>query len=183
MFEVEQRCFITEDKYNELIEKFNKDLKSTSQITYYYSGDKDFRIMVTKDYVQMWLKEGKMHDDSREEYVVKIDTNYKKDLRKILQSLGYSIEIKWYRKRNETNYNGYFITIDYTVGYGYIIEVEKKIDDEKLVEQTKKELLGLLEEFGVSITPKDEFNKRFADYKLNYKDYTSNIDEDEFIGV
>lgn len=183
MFEVEQRSFISEEKYNELINRFKDKLNYNAQISYYFSGEKDFRIMLTKDYIQMWLKEGKMHDDSREEHVVKLDNTNKNELLALLNCLGYNVEIKWFRKRNEMDHNGYDLTIDYTVGYGYIIEVEKRIDDESLIEQTKKELIGLLNELGVDISAKEEFKNKFEDYKLNYLNYTSDIDEEEFIRV
>ena len=73
-------------------------MKEERQITSYFKGDVDFRLMNTSDYLKLWLKTGKIHDDAREEMSVIIDKKYEKDLLKMLDILGYEIEIKWYRK-------------------------------------------------------------------------------------
>lgn len=57
MIEVELRSFITKEKYDELIAKYN--VEAQKQITYYFDTKQDFRMMKTKDYTQLWLKTGK----------------------------------------------------------------------------------------------------------------------------
>ncbi len=181
MIEVEQRGIVTEEIYNKLISMFKKEIKTTKQITYYFSGEKDFRLMMTKDYNQLWLKEGKMHDDAREEIVVKIDPSYKDSILNMLKALSYSVKIKWYRVRNEVKYKGYDLTIDYTVGYGYVVEIEKIIKKDSMINDTKEELIKVLGELGITPSNKEELNKVYEYYKENYITLTKNIDEEEFI--
>lgn len=137
MIEVELRSFINKDKYDELVKKYNADFQK--QITYYFNSEQDFRMMKTKDYTQLWLKTGKMHEASRVEKVVKIDNKYRNDLEGMLELLNYDVDIKWYRTRSKIKIeNDAEMCIDYTVGYGYILEIEKQVKDESDVEEAKK---------------------------------------------
>ncbi|MGE5456632.1 MAG: CYTH domain-containing protein [Ignavibacteriales bacterium] len=184
MFEVEQRSFISKEKYNELINDFkNKKVKfnESKQITYYFKGDTDFRIMYTKDYTKMWLKKGQIHDDAREEMEVLVDNKYRSDLSKMLECLGYEVEIKWFRKRLEGSYQDIKLTIDYTAGYGYIVEVEKIVTDESLIDETKNKLVDILKSFNIEISDKQEFKDKYSDYKINWSKYTNDINEEKFL--
>jgi adenylate cyclase class IV len=184
MIEVELRSFISKETYEQLLsrlenEKYN--IKETRQITYYFSGDKDFRLMTTKDNLKLWLKTGFIHDEARGEMTVIVDNEYKDQLLSMLTFLGYDIEIKWYRVRNEINYNNIDITIDYTHGYGYIIEAEIIVDDESKIEQSKDILKNLFNQFDIEVTDKQIFKDKYNDYKINWGEYTRDIDEDEFL--
>lgn len=184
MFEVEQRSFISEEEYNKLIKCFTDNkvvFNESKQITYYFKGDIDFRIMYTNNYTKMWLKKGQIHDDAREEMEVLVDNKYSLDLSKMLECLGYEVEIKWFRKRLEGDYQDIKLTIDYTVGYGYIIEVEKIVTDESLIDETKDMLCDILKSFNIEISKKEEFKEKYNDYKKNWKDYTKNINEKKFL--
>ena len=184
MIEVEKRSFITKEKYEDIIVKLKKDnvdMEETNQITYYLKGDTDFRIMFPNDFTKMWLKKGNLHDDAREEMEVKVDNQYKEDLIKMLSALNYEVEIKWFRKRIEATYNSYYLTLDYSIGYGYIIEIEKLVEDEKEIDDVKQELESTLKALGVEITPKEEFNIKYQDYKLNWNSYTKEVNEAVFL--
>src|SRR5690554_4711723 len=107
MIEVELRTFLTNKQYHDLTSFFislDYDIKETRQITYYFKGEKDFRLMITTDYLMLWVKTGHIHDEARNEMIVKIDPKYKDDLIKMLHFLGYEEEIKWYRIRRELSY-------------------------------------------------------------------------------
>lgn len=184
MIEVEKRSFVSEEKYNEIIRKLQNeryDLTEVKQITYYFKGDIDFRIMLTKDFSKLWLKKGEIHDDAREEVEVKIDNEYRNELLKLLNLLGYEVEIKWFRKRIETQYKGYYLTIDFSAGYGYIVEIEKMVEEESLIEKTKIELENILIDLGIDISPKEEFVEKYKDYKINWYEYTKSVDEELFL--
>lgn len=59
MIEVEKRSFISKTKYDELVKYFrdnNYNIKEEKQITTYFKGDVDFRLMKTPDYLKLWLK-------------------------------------------------------------------------------------------------------------------------------
>ncbi len=180
MIEVELRSFITKEKYDELISKYN--MESQKQITYYFDTKQDFRMMKTKDYTQLWLKTGKMHEESRLERVVKIDNKYRNDLESMLELLEYNVDIKWFRTRTKVDLEqNAQMCIDYTVGYGYILEIEKQVSDQLNVEEAKRLLEKDFNELGITISKKEDFDKKYKDYVENWKEYTKDVNEEEFL--
>ena len=184
MVEVEKRSFITKDKYDSLIDYFksNKyDILAEKQITTYFKGDTDFRLMNTPNYLKLWLKKGKLHDDAREEMEVIIDKNYEQDLKKMLDILGYEVSIKWYRTRIELTYKDFKVTIDYSISYGYIVEFELLVDDESKIEAAKESISMMFKEFNIDQTPKEVFDDAYNNYKINWESYTKNVDDNIFL--
>lgn len=184
MIEVELRTFIDESKNNELLKYFEqKDIEviNQKQITYYFKGDQDFRLMLTNDFCQLWLKRGEIHDEAREELIVKVDNKYKDDLIGMLKLLGFDIEIKWFRVRNSLVWNNIDVTLDYTHGYGYILELEKLVEDESQIESGKEILNKGFEELNIKMSEKQLFKEKYEDYKINWEKYTSEIDEMLFL--
>lgn len=178
--EVEMRTFIDEKTYYELLDKY--DSIQERQITTYFDCKQDFRLMVTNNYCKLWLKEGLLHDDFRNEYEVKFDIHYINSLKGMLENLGYKEEIKWYRKRNIINIDTLTLTIDYSIGYGYIIECEKIVQDENQVEDAKLMISKFFNEIGINtISKKEEFSNKFSDYKLNWKKYLEDINDEIFL--
>ncbi|MBU1975581.1 MAG: CYTH domain-containing protein [Nanoarchaeota archaeon] len=169
--EVEIRSFIEKKKYEELIEFFKKEgkfLGEDYQETYYFDCEQDLRIQKNNSGCKLWLKKGKIHDDSREEHEVQCKREDFEKLEALLIALGYNVEIKWFRKRHRFDWNGIKVTVDYTKGYGYILELEIMSNEE-----SKKETLELLREKLLSLeieeTPKEEFNVKYEEYKQNWK--------------
>ena len=63
--------------------------------------------------------------------------------------------------------------LDYTKGYGYIIELERissEKEKEKIFEMLKKKLIKL----NVNLTPKEEFDRKYKYYKKNWKKLVEN---------
>ncbi len=183
VLEVEQRSFISEEKYHELIAYFKEqgvNFTETKQVTYYYLGEIDFRLMKMVDKTKLWLKGGQIHDDVRKELEVFVENEYRDTLEEMLAILGYQVEIKWFRKRLEGEYQGLALTLDYTVGYGYIIEIEKLVANENLVTDAKKELIDFFQKLKIPITDKADFQKKYEDYRINWRNYT-NVDETAFL--
>ena len=182
MVNVEIRSFIKPEKYKELIEKYNNILHTEKQISYFFNSKEDFRFMKTKMYSEICLKEGKMHDDIKSEKIVKIDSKYNNNMEYVLNDLGYIPQVKWFRTRSKANLDfGIDLCLDYTVGYGYIIEVSKNIEDNSKSDLTKIELGNYLESLDIDITSKDEFNKKYNDYVLNWEKFTQKVDENNFL--
>jgi len=89
-------------------------------------------------------------------------------LEEIFRSLGHGVEIKWFRKRNTFLWEGISVMLDYTKGYGYIIELEKMSDlDNK--EQTLVMLRDKLKKLDIEETPKHIFKDKYEHYKNNWK--------------
>ena len=170
--EVEARSFITKEKYLELIDFMKKHaefLKEDNQITYYFSGDVDVRIQKNDFFSKIWIKEGNIHDEHRKETEIRFAKERFEALEKLFLALGYEIDIKWFRKRNEFKWKGITVAIDDTKSYGYIIELEKMSSGGDK-EEIYKELLTRLDELGVIITPKEEFARKFKEYKDTWRE-------------
>lgn len=174
MIEVEIRSFIDDDQYRRLDYFFSKNAKlivDDEQETHHLSGEKDLRIQKNSRHSKIWMKGGKIHDDQRDELELKMETEKFPLLEKLFRELGYETEIKWFRKRKEYEWNGITVCLDDTRGYGKIIELEKMIDsDDK--EKTLELLKSRMNDLNVTLTPKEEFNEKYEDYKKNWKKRT-----------
>ena len=180
--EVEVRSFISEEQYNQLLAFMHKNaelIRKDNQTTYYFSGEKDIRIQKNNFFSKIWFKEGKIHDPHRKETEIKFEKEKFEELEKLFLALGYKIDIKWFRKRNLFSWNDVSVAVDYTKGYGYIIELEKmsnKEDQEKIYQF----LQNKLSELDINLTPKEEFEKKFNHYKENWRTL---IDENPVWGI
>jgi predicted adenylyl cyclase CyaB len=169
--ETEVRSFISPLQYKKLNSFFKKSAKFLSlenQETHYFSGPNDLRIQKTDDIAKLWLKGGKLHQKSREDIVVRCQKDDFENLENLLLKLGYKPEIKWFRKRNNFLWQGITVSLDFTKGYGYIIELEK-MGDKKSAKKNYDLLLYNLNKLEVELTPKEVFDKRFAYYKKNWR--------------
>ena len=147
--------------------EFTKELR---EVTVYFSGEKDLRMRKNEDGAYVILKEGKIHDDFREELEIKIDKKDFNDMIKLFRSLGFEIEIEWRRSRLEYRNAEMKLLLDDTEGYGKILELEQMVEEGKEKESYEM-LLGEIKKLGVKqITSKQEFNEKFAYYKKNWKD-------------
>ncbi len=169
--EVEIRSFISQEKYEELLEFFKEHaefIDEDSQETYYFNAEQDLRIQRNSAYSKIWLKKGKLHDEQREEIEIRFDTEYFETLEKLFLSLGYDVSIKWFRKRAVFDWQGISVMLDHTKGYGYIIELEK-MSSEQEKEEALQSLKAALQKLNVPLTPKEEFDAKYAHYKENWK--------------
>src|SRR3989338_7866619 len=169
--EVEIRSFISPDQYKQLLDFFQqqgKFLSADEQVTYYFDSKEDLRIQKNKFYAKVWMKKGKIHDDSREEIEIKVPVADFEKMETLFLSLGYGISIKWFRKRHSFTWDGVDVAVDYTKGYGYILELEQMATEE----DKAKVLLFLkqkLAELGIAETPKSVFDEKYKYYKENWR--------------
>ncbi len=172
--EVEIKCFISKENYQRLLDFFKSNaefINEDYQETYYFNSVEDLRIQRNNSFCKIVLKSGKIHDYHRKELEIKLDKNDFEKLEKLFNALGYEIEIKWFRKRNNFKWQDIDVSLDFTKGYGYILELEKMSNDEN----KEKNLLLLREKLkllGVNETRKEEFDKIFENYKKNWKELT-----------
>lgn len=172
--EVEIRSFITKEQYEELLEFFKENAKlekEDSQETSYFDCDEDLRIQKNNTGAKVWLKKGKLHDEHREEIEIKFEKEDFGTLEKLFLTLGYNTQIKWFRSRHQYEWEDITVCIDYTKGYGHIVELEKmsnQENQEKDLEVLKKKLKHL----GIELTPREQFEEKFKDYKKNWKELT-----------
>ncbi|MCL5016203.1 MAG: CYTH domain-containing protein [Patescibacteria group bacterium] len=169
--ECEIRSFVTEDEYERLVEELKKKaefLGEDNQVTYYFDSDQDLRIQKNDNFSKVWLKKGSLHDEHREEVEIKCAKDDFDRLNDLFTSLGYGIDIKWLRRRLSFKWDSIDVALDYTKGYGYIIELEKLVG-EGSEEETLEHLKKRMNELGISLTPKEEFDAKYKHYKENWE--------------
>ena len=171
--EVEVRSFVDDGQFENIKSILDKDFEFTKELketTIYFTGEKDLRMRRNETEAFVILKEGKIHDDFRKEFEVKIDREDFDDMAELFQSLGYTIEIEWQRNRLEYHGNDMKILLDDTKGYGKILEIEK-MAEEGMETETHSVIAEEMNKFGIEkITSKEEFNERFEYYKKNWRD-------------
>ena len=173
--EVEIRSFISKEQFDKLLDFFKKNAKLEKedyQETFYFDCPQDLRIQKNNSGCKVWLKEGKIHDDHRKEIEVRLDGKDFPKLEDLFKSLGYNIKVKWFRNRTQFNWYGIKACLDYTKGYGYIIELEKIISDEDDRGNIVKVLRDKLKNLGIKETSKEEFNEKFKHYVKNWETLT-----------
>lgn len=174
--EVEVRSFITKEKYDKLLEFFKRNaefVKEDYQETYYLDSDADLRIQRNNFFSKIWLKKGKLHDDSREETEIKFKIGDFEKLERLFLDLGFNVEIKWFRKRYHFKWEKIDVMLDHTRGYGYIIELER-ISSEEEKEKIFEMLKTKLKIIGVKPTPREEFDRKYKYYKKNWRKLVEN---------
>jgi len=170
--EVEVKTFLTKEQYEKLLVFFKENgefVNEDEQETYYFDTEQDLRIQRNTFYSKICLKKGKVHDETREEIEVQCGRNDFENLERLFRALGFSVEIKWFRTRNAFRWNGISAMVDYTKGYGYILELEK-MSTEGEKEAVLRELKSKLSALHIPLTPREEFEKRFLHYKKNWKE-------------
>jgi predicted adenylyl cyclase CyaB len=169
--EVEIQTFISVEKYNALMDFFKQNsefVKEDFQETFYFDENSNLRIQRNNSGAKLWHKSGNVHDEFMEEIEILTKKEDFENLEKFLNKLGYNVKIKWLRKRNEFDWNGIKVCIDYTKGYGYILELERmssEEDKEKVLEELKQKI----NELNIQVTSKEEFTERYNYYKENWR--------------
>ena len=169
--ECEVRAIIDEEKYIELLKQFKNTFTykgSDEQETYYFDSKEDLRIQKNEQYAKVWLKKGMLHDEQREEIEIKVGKNEFEKLEQLFLALGYQVDVKWFRTRHSFEWDEIDVALDFTRGYGYIIELEKlsNIEDKETTVELLKEKLKSL---NIDLTAKEVFNKKYSYYKENWK--------------
>ncbi|HLC85330.1 MAG TPA: CYTH domain-containing protein [Candidatus Nanoarchaeia archaeon] len=174
--EVEIRSLLSDGDFNRLLSFFEANaqfLGDDGQETHYRSGPSDLRIQKSEKGSKIWLKKGEMHDDRREEVEVWSSQDSFDSISDLFSALGHSVTIKWLRTRKTFLWKDCTVTLDDTKGYGRIIELERLVPEEEA--QDALDALQLLaKELGITPTPKEDFSKKFNEYKEDWKTLIKN---------
>ncbi len=84
---------------------------------------------------------------------------------------GAVYQAKWSRAREEYQSSDVSITIDKNAGYGFLAEFEQVVEDEKLIHDSRKALLALMQELRIEELPQDRLERMFAYYNKHWPDY------------
>ena len=169
--ECEIRSFLTEQEYHALMKRLKKEatfLSEDEQITYYFDSEEDLRIQKNKLFSKIWLKKGNIHDEHREELEIQVPRDDFEKLEKLFMALGYTVSIQWFRKRHTFVWGDIKVMLDFTRGYGYILELEKVVSPEEQ-ESTVEHLKTLMQKLGITLTPKEEFDTKYQHYKKHWR--------------
>lgn len=171
MIEAEIRSLVTKEQFAQLYALFHEQgtfINTDEQETYYFQADHDLRIQRNSYFAKIVLKQGKVHDEAREELEIKVDRDQFDQMESLFLALGYPVKIKWFRTRHTFDWNDIKVMLDYTKGYGYIIELEKMCE-EKDKDAALAELKAKLALLNISLTERAIFDEKFKDYELNWK--------------
>lgn len=169
--EVEIRSFIDKEDYERLLDFFHRNARlitEENQETHYLDVAQDLRIQRNESFSKIWMKEGLIHDEAREETEIKFDKEDFEKMKRIFSSIGIDTSIKWIRQRHLFDWNGITVAIDDTKGYGRIIELEK-ISDKDNKDTNLALLKDSMKKLGINPTPREEFEKRLEIYKSEWK--------------
>lgn len=172
--EVEIKSFISKLQFDHLNNYFLKNAKllyEDNQETCYFSGPKDIRSQKNKNAAKLIFKTGRVHDEQRGEVEVKIDKEDYDNLQLIARELGLNPEIIWYRDRKVFQWEDVEVSMDYTKGYGYILELEK-LSNEAHKDHDLKLLKSKLRTLRIKLTSREDFEKAFEHYKKNWRELT-----------
>lgn len=106
----------------------------------------------------------------RIEFESRVDKSLK-ELDELLISGGCTYQAKWSREREEYGNDNIHVCIDKNAGYGYLAEFEKMTDDEKLLDETREELLKIMAGLEVEELPQDRLERMFAHYNAHWSEY------------
>lgn len=165
------KTFLDAEKYKELIEKYNDILHTEKQVVFFFENSQ-LRFIRTKRYCGLSFKEK----------IVKIDNEYLENMDYILNSIGLIPSVKWYRTRSKANLEYEIsINLDYVVGYGYLLEVNKIIQDKSKIDTTKIELGNFIESLDIELLDQSIINKKYDEYTLNWERLTNKVNEEIFL--
>ncbi len=90
----------------------------------------------------------------------------------LLLEAGFSYQAKWSRAREWFNLNeNTVLCLDKNAGYGYLAEFERVITDESKINETREELIALIESLGYHELDQVRLSRMFDFYNKNWRDY------------
>lgn len=180
MIEIELRAFINEDQYKNIFSILRSSSveieKNVKQITYYLDAGTDTRIHISSSGGGLRQKLGKMHENARKEIELHLTNDEAMIMKNIFLNLGFKIKVIWYRIRHTFQNNNIKISLDNTIGYGMILEVEMLSEDRDIKSQ-EKYLENFINSFGLEPTPKEISDDKLSVYILNWRKLTNGLDE------
>lgn len=178
MYELELRSFVGEDEYARvaaLLPMLGVPEGPVRQVTYYLDHPIDTRVQLMARGGRVWQKLGRIHDEVRKEYEALVDRHAASALLSILGNLGHGIRIVWYRERRWVRSGELTVTLDHTVGYGRIVEVEALFSRDADRPHAMRAVEEMLARLAVSPTPRSVFDSAFERYSREWRALTQNV--------
>ncbi len=92
-------------------------------------------------------------------------------LDQLVLDAGFSYQAKWSREREEYTLGDTNICFDKNAGYGYLIEFEKVVKDESLIDTARDEIMALMNALEVEELDQDRLARMFDYYNKHWEEY------------
>lgn len=172
---VDKRTYIDKETTDKMISHFDKcsvKKKVERQIIDTYHAEADFRVIRTKEYVKLDLK------NISHENRVYINKLYEKDMINILKEIGLYVAVKRYRIRHMYHYKDFYITIDENLKYGNVLRISFDSEDE---EKHIEEINNIYSLFNIHANSMETFQELYGKYRTSWADLIKDINEEEFL--
>lgn len=171
--EVEVRAFVTDEEYERLHKQLSEEgelLEDTTQETWYFDAKVDLRLQRHDLGGKIWMKQGAMHDDAREEIEIPLEIESIEGARALFHALGYKEKVSWLRHRRRFTWENLDVSLDDTKEYGKILELEMLVTPGQ-EEKAHGWLMQVMTELEIRVTPKEEFAQRYDTYVKNWQQH------------
>jgi predicted adenylyl cyclase CyaB len=167
MLEIEKRGFLTEEKYNWLLDflgENGKDLgMDDKEVVYYIYPDKLFKVVnnISKQNAKVSLKMNKIGEGSTfPEDEVFFDQKDFEKMKYIFDTIAKPERVMdGIQKRKNFEYKGCEIAIKWSEAWGFHFEIEKMVNEQSEVEKAEKELHDIADELGIKILTEEELKE------------------------
>lgn len=169
MLEIEKRGFLTEEKYNWLLDFLGKNGKDLGiddkDVVYYIYPDKLLKVVnnLSKQNAKVALKMSKIGEGSAfPETEVFFDQKDFEKMKYILDIVAKPEKVMGgIQKRKNFEYKGCEFAIKWSEAWAFHFEIEKMVSEQSEVKKAEKELHNVTDELGIKILTDEEL-KEFA---------------------
>ena len=174
----ETRTVVKEEKFENVINFFEQNASKKeleNQIIYNYHTEGDFRLIRTKNYVEL------SHRSTNKENTVYIGKKYEKDLIDMFRNIGISVDFKRFRNRYKYIYEDFYITVDKNIKTGNILRVSFKYNEEEDKQNKLTKINDLYKTLNIEETSLENFEEIYGKYRHSWNDLVGDIDEEQFL--
>lgn len=108
---------------------------------------------------------------ARREFEVEMKNLSLDKLDELILKSGFQYQSKWSRERNEYDFVGLRMTLDWNAGYGQVAEFERVITDPAGADQAKKHIREVMASLGVEELDQARLERMFAYYNKHWQEY------------
>lgn len=132
-------------------------------------GTKNETILVVKATVN---DETSSNGTARIEWEVDLAPMPLEKMDELVLEAGFAYQAKWSRDRDEYQLShDTALCIDRNAGYGYLAEFERVIDNPEKIEETRTDLLNMIQFLGYEELGQERLARMFDFYNKNWRDY------------
>jgi adenylate cyclase class IV len=175
-FEVEVRALLSEKEYKKLKSYFDSiaEPEEDNAETYtFLTNDLNIKVknLTSQKKAKITLKKGAEYKQKNEEFELSIDPNDIQNAVAFITAVGFEKHIPSNQKRLNYKIDAFFISLKYEPNWGYHVEAELIVHDEKDVKAAKEKLIHFFKKLDITPMTEEEnravMNKVLKKYKMN----------------